>query len=210
MDEKVIRDAYEGRQKVLEQLKGNLDLETKEALRGLTHIDRISFRVKGVESFVEKALDPTNDPPYRQPLIEIEDQLAGRVIVFFLSDMDTVEERLNGTFNTVEQKKRRPSRDQEFGYESNHLICVIPHHLKPSGWGAHSDMPATFEIQIRTIFMHAWAEPQHDIGYKGAGDLPSDIRRQMAWIAASAWGADQAFERVWEWQQAEASDSEAN
>jgi hypothetical protein len=36
--------------------------------------------------------------------------------------------------------------------------------------------------------------------YKGPADLPKEIRRELAWIAASAWGADHAYKRVWDWQ----------
>jgi len=194
-----LRRRYSDRMILLEQLRSNLEQETREALADLPHIDRVTFRVKTADSFVAKAEDPKNDPPYQAPLVEIEDQVAGRVIVFFLSDLAAVHERFAGTYSTIEHSQRRPERDAEFGYESNHLICVIPPHLKPSGWDVQHDMPSTFELQIRTLFMHAYAEPQHDIGYKAAHDLPSEIRRELAWIAASAWGADQAFERVWKW-----------
>jgi putative GTP pyrophosphokinase len=99
-----------------------------------------------VDSFVAKAADPKNDPPYQDPLAEIEDQVAGRVIVFFLGDLVTVHERLAGSYSTIERSQRRPERDVEFGYESDHLVCVIPPHLKPSGWAKRHDMPSTFEL----------------------------------------------------------------
>ena len=66
----------------------------------------------------------------------------------------------------------RRARDEEFNYESYHLICVVPPHLKLDGWAARDDVPSTFELQVRTIFIHAYAEPQHDIGYKAASELP--------------------------------------
>lgn len=123
------------------------------------------------------------------------------MIVFFLGDLVTVHERLAGSYSTIERSQRRPERDVEFGYESDHLVCVIPPHLKPSGWAKRHDMPSTFELQIRTLLMHAYAEPQHDIGYKAPRDLSHQIRRELAWIAASAWGADQAYERVRKWNE---------
>lgn len=203
MDRDSLRNAYEGRRPLLEEAKDSIFLETQEALMGLSHIDRVYFRVKGTESFLEKALAPDNSPPYQYALAEIEDQIAGRIIVFFLSDFEKVQERLAGTFSSVERKHSRPSKDEEFGYESYHMICTIPPHLKPAGWNELVDPPNTFEIQIRTIFMHAYSEPQHDIGYKGSKDLPGDIRRELAWIAASAWGADRAYQRVAEWNMKE-------
>jgi putative GTP pyrophosphokinase len=190
---------YVERQPLLESLRTSLEAETQSALLKCKHIDRVSFRVKGLESFVAKARDRRTTPAYQDPLVEIEDQIAGRVIVFFLSDMDVVVGRLKGTFGTIERKHMRPARDEEFSYESFHLICLIPPHLKPDGWDARHDLPPTFELQVRTVFMHAYAEPQHDLGYKAASELPREIRRELAWIAASAWGGDQAFERVRKW-----------
>lgn len=191
-----ISTLYAGRLPLLEMLKAELELEVKSALRDLAHVDRISFRVKDSKSFERKAVDRRVEPPYTNPLVEIEDQVAGRVIVFFINDMNIVIERLKSTFHSVERKHVKPSRDEEFGYESAHLICIVPPHLAPDGWESLVDHPNTFELQIRTLFMHAYAEPQHDIGYKAASDLPPDIRRELAWIAASAWGADHAYERV--------------
>lgn len=206
MDE-VLFASYEGRVHLLNKLRDGLERETVAALAGTQHIDRISFRVKSPKSFVKKVLDPRNDPPYTEPLFEVEDQVAGRVIVFFIDDLDIVKGLLQDTFNTVLYKHRRPPLDAQFGYESHHLICNIPPHVKPRGWNARDDLPPTFELQIRTIFMHAYAEPQHDIGYKSILDLPPDIRRELAWVAASSWGADQAFRRVWEWYRSGLSDA---
>jgi putative GTP pyrophosphokinase len=194
-----LRDSYEDRLDLLEGLRKSLELETKRALAGIEHIDRISFRVKSPQSFVAKATDPRNEPPYEDPLVEIEDQVAGRIIVFFLEDLGIVRERLRGTFTAVEFEQRRPPADAEFGYESNHLVCIVPPQVKPDGWEEREDLPPTFELQIRTIFMHAYAEPQHDIAYKSAIELSGDVRRELAWIAASAWGADRAYSRVRDW-----------
>ena len=197
-----LKKLYSARQAVLTKLCQQLEQETRDALVDVPHIDRISFRVKGLNSFVKKAEDPKNKF-YKDPLAEIEDQIAGRIITFFLSDIPIVKARLtDGTFATVENWTRRPERDAEFGYESEHLILIIPPHLKPKEWQMHRRMTATFELQIRTIFMHAYAEPQHDIAYKAAKDLPKDIRRELGWIAASSWGADQAYERVIDFEQA--------
>jgi ppGpp synthetase/RelA/SpoT-type nucleotidyltranferase len=130
-------------------------------------------------------------------LVEVEDQVAGRILVFFPHDLSVVEECLDQWFTgLVEATKKRPQRATEFGYESDHYILVIDEHLKPEGWYEAGAMPTTFELQIRTLFMHAWAEPQHDLGYKGAA-VTDDHRRMLAWVAASAWGADRMFEDAW-------------
>jgi ppGpp synthetase/RelA/SpoT-type nucleotidyltranferase len=200
MHEDIVRE-YEKRVPLLKQLSVALYRETTEAIDDIDHIDRIAFRVKSSNSFAGKATDPRNNPPYENPYIEIEDQVAGRVIVFFVRDIEVVIDELKGTFGTIESSYRRPAKDVEFGYESHHLICLIPPHLKPNGWSDFDDLPTTFELQVRTIFMHAYAEPQHNIGYKSSQELPSEIRKELAWIAASSWGADQAYQRVSQWSQ---------
>jgi putative GTP pyrophosphokinase len=164
----------------------------EEALAELDHVDRIQFRVKDTDRFVEKS----KSRRYTHPLSEIEDQVAGRVIVFFLGDIERVVESIGDRWTPVESTFHRPLADAEFGYESHHEIFVIPEHLKPSGWNRLSEMPTTFELQIRTLFMHAYAEPQHEFGYKAVTDLEPAPRRRLAWIASSAWGADRAYEDV--------------
>jgi GTP pyrophosphokinase len=195
-----LRRAYSDRVPLLEEAQAAIEREVIDTLATVEHVDRVTFRVKSTESFVAKASDAANNPPYTHPLLEIEDQIAGRVLVFFLRDIAIVEERVSRTFSTVERAHRQPARDEEFGYESEHMICIIPPHLKPPGWGLRDDMPSTFELQIRTLFMHAYAEPQHDISYKSSTELPGAVRKELAWIAASSWGADRAYERVREWR----------
>ncbi|MFA5837481.1 MAG: hypothetical protein WC837_11060 [Bellilinea sp.] len=199
MDDKSLKEKYISRLDTLGSLRDKLSHETMRALEGLRHIDRVYFRVKEADSFIKKALNPQNAPPYKFPLTEIEDQVAGRVIVFFREDLDIVKERLERIFNPIEFERRRPPADVEFGYESNHMICIIPPQVKSGDWENRDDLPQTFEVQIRTIFMHAYAEPQHDFAYKSVQQLPSDIRRELAWIGASAWGADQAYQRIYDW-----------
>jgi putative GTP pyrophosphokinase len=191
-----IEARYGSRLALLEDLANALREECADALARMAHIDRVAFRVKSSAAFVAKARDPANDPPYLDPLIEIEDQVAGRVIVFFLNDIDNVEDRLSRSFRTVERVHRKPSRDAEFGYESRHFIYSIPVQLVPHGWIERADVPTTFELQVRTLMMHAYAEPQHDLQYRAPTDLAPETRRELAWIAASTWGADQAYERV--------------
>ncbi len=187
---------YEDRRHSLEALCTHL-LEIVVDEIKQAHIDRIYFRVKTTDQFVKKAvLKAGRKRKYREPLREIEDQIAGRILVFFQSDLSPVTDKLRTALGGVEQERRRPASPLEFGYESDHLVFVIPPHILPLDWKGRSDTPVTFEMQVRTLFQHAWAEPQHDVGYKGH-ELSEQDRRELAWIAASAWGADQTLDRFW-------------
>jgi GTP pyrophosphokinase len=190
-----LREAYELRRPVLKQVASRLEAELLEHFDGRPHIDRISFRTKGVESFVKKAGRDIK-PSYDHPLAEIEDQIAGRVLVLFTEDVDEAVDHMNELIMPVEYDHKRPTQYNEFDYESVHGVYTFPPPYLPPGWEEHEDMPQTFEMQVRTLFQHAYAEPQHDLGYKPSAAINDEIKRELAWIAAGCWGGDQALERV--------------
>jgi putative GTP pyrophosphokinase len=58
-------------------------------------------------------------------------------------------------------------------------------------------MPDFFELQIKTLFQHAWSEADHDLGYKpGSTPLNSEEKRKLAYTSAQAWGADHMFDEL--------------
>jgi ppGpp synthetase/RelA/SpoT-type nucleotidyltranferase len=191
-----ITDAYAARIDLLEHVADRLQQDLIEHFRGRPHIDRISVRVKTLDSFVEKATIREMPVPYEVPLAEIEDQVAGRVLVHFLNDLKGTVDHVAKLLNPVEQDHKRPTRYNEFDYESLHGVYALPPQYLPSGWDEQEDMPETFELQVRTLFQHAYAEPQHNLGYKPGAPLTDEVRRELAWIAASSWGADHALERA--------------
>jgi putative GTP pyrophosphokinase len=190
-----LRSQYEDRRPLLVALAENLEREFHRHFEGVARIDRISFRAKTTVSFIGK-LERHIEPPYTDPLIEVEDQVAGRILVHFLSDVEPTRTRVEGLVSAVEEAHRRPTRYNEFDYESFHGIYGIPPVMKPTGWQSLDDLPRTFELQIRTLFQHAYAEPQHDLAYKPDNPLDDETRRELAWIAASSWGADHALQRI--------------
>ena len=187
---------FEERLPKLEVLASVVVEAAREGLSDIPNVDRIYGRAKTTQSFLEKARRKSEQ--YEEPLEDIEDQVGLRVLVFLESDIDPVVERLRELFTPVEDFRHEPPRDEEFGYLTHHVVFAISDHHKPVGWDDLSPMAKTFEAQVRTLFMHAYAEPQHDFAYKSAGELQGDIRRQLAWIAASAWGADRAYDQVFE------------
>jgi len=53
-----------------------------------------------------------------------------------------------------------------------------------------------FEIQIRSILQHAWAEFEHDRNYKFGGILPKDIRRRLSISAGNLESIDREFDNI--------------
>lgn len=191
-----IREQYRARIGLLDQLAQSLDTELRSSLSDVHNIDRIYFRTKGVESFVEKAAtrsDDDKDWKYQHPLEEIEDQVAGRILVLYRSDIKAVLTALNGRIRQAEREHRKPSSAKEFDYETTHMICLITPDLVSREWSALADPPQTFELQIRTLAQHAWSEPQHGF-YKTKTGLTPESLRKLYWAAASAWGLDSIWE----------------
>ncbi|MCY1691163.1 hypothetical protein OVA29_11120 [Exiguobacterium sp. SL14] len=64
----------------------------------------------------------------------------------------------------------------EFGYLSVHFVASLSEQrLALSEYGRFKDYTA--EIQIRSILQHAWAEIEHDLGYKNPNSVPAEVKR---------------------------------
>jgi ppGpp synthetase/RelA/SpoT-type nucleotidyltranferase len=139
----VLGDSYEARIDQLRSVATSLQTATELAFAGVAHIDRISFRVKSRLSFVrkvEKAIDAGR--PYASPLDDIEDQVAGRILVFFDDHVEGAVAKLKEVFPVaLESGAREPAVDAEFGYASYHEIYRFPHWALPAAAGAHA-LPA--------------------------------------------------------------------
>lgn len=163
-------------------------------------VDRVSARAKAVDSFVRKSEKTTNDgsKKYLNPFSEIQDQIGARITVFYQSDVDLVTKILvEKYFTAIEHVDKIPETDWEFGYFGRHFILTIPSDVLPEGYEQVADLPQFFELQIKTLFQHAWSEANHDLGYKAKeGEEPIQLRRRLAFASAQAWGADQIFDEL--------------
>lgn len=161
------------------------------------NIDRITVRAKEPRRFAEKAQRCEEDsrPKYLAPLTEIQDQIGARVIVIYLEDVTPVSNAITRYFQPIELKEMVPESQWEFGYFGKHLVLPLPRDVVPVGVPVE-DVPTFFELQIKTVFQHAWSEANHDLGYKSASPLSLDQQRRLAFTAAQAWGADRIFKEL--------------
>jgi len=87
-----------------------------------------------------------------------------------------------------------------FGYLSVHSVAAIKKEYSGPRYDQILDLP--FEIQVRTIAMHAWATVSHYLDYKAEMDVPKDLRRDFYALSGLFYVADTHFEMFFKLGQA--------
>jgi putative GTP pyrophosphokinase len=191
-----LAERYRGRRPALQRAADEIESLLHECLDDLPRVDGIRTRVKEVDRFLEKAGRINRDSGelrYQHPLDDIQDQIGARVVVVYKSDVQPIADRVLAEFCEVEDRVVEQADPASFGYEARHFVCIIPPDIvRQSGSAVHF-----FELQIATVFQHAWAEANHELGYKPQWELEYGAKRRIAWAAAQAWGADGIFEDLW-------------
>jgi len=184
---------------VLTRIAINLSEYLSELLKKEPRIDRISARAKEISRFVKKASTQVDGKPkYNHPLVQIQDQVGARIIVFYKADVDRIDAAIRKYFTAVEFRDVVPDSISEFSYFGRHLILSIPSDVLDEGMDKHQ-IPDFFELQIKTLFQHAWSEADHDLGYKpGETPLTPEQKRLIAFTSAQAWGADHMFDQLFQ------------
>ena len=170
-----------------------------------------SFCVKEKTSFVNKALKPILDPQtkepingtlkYGNPFVDIQDIIRARIVVYYLSDVEKIANRIKDSLGGIEDNDFVNFDDyQKFGYQGRHLIVNINKALIPDSLGIDKELiPNFFELQIKTLFQHAWSQAEHDLRYKEDKEHPLSFeqKRMLAFAAAQAWGTDKIFDSIY-------------
>jgi len=163
----------------------------RDHLESIPRIDRISTRPKSVLRFLAKAKKVDGGKPkYCDPLCQIQDQIGARIVTFYLDDVEVIAKEVEEYFHSIESQVVVPDKDSEFGYFGKHFVLLLPKDVLSAD---EPEIPNFFELQIKTLFQHAWSEANHDLGYKTDVNLSSDFRRKIAFTSAQAWGADSIF-----------------
>lgn len=168
-----------------------------EHLHSQPHVDAITARAKDPDSFAEKATrkDEHGGTKYSSPLTDIQDQLGVRVVVLYTDDVEPVADVIKRYFGGIEHTPRVPESEWSFGYFGYHMVLPVPGDVIPQS--VDRDLvPAFFELQVKTLFQHAWSEANHDLGYKAIHELSDHDQRCLAYAAAQAWGADLMFAQL--------------
>lgn len=189
-----LKEQYQARyDSVLCPVAMNLRDHLCDNLSNLPRIDSVKARAKSVDRFVDKAATLVGDHyKYSDPLNQIQDQIGVRIVTFYWDDVDVVSEEVEAYYRNIEARLIEPDSEYEFGYVGKHYILLLPEDVIESE-ADRVQVPNFFELQIKTLFQHAWSEANHDLGYKSEGELNAEEKRKVAFTAAQAWGADRMF-----------------
>ena len=154
----------------------------------------IDNRCKTLDSFSRKVQSKKN----YSDLLSVTDLAGVRIITNYAEDVDRIAKLVIGEFdididNSID--KRLEIDSDKFGYISLHYVVSLKETRTALGeYAAFAGMKV--EIQIRSILQHAWAEIEHDIGYKSAIEVPRPIRRKFSMLAGLLELADQEFDSL--------------
>lgn len=154
------------------------------------NVHEIIGRVKTVESLRGKVKRKNYSN-----LAEITDLCGIRIITYFSDDVDRIAELISQEFevdveNTID--KRKNEDPTKFGYVSLHYVISLKEENSSAILYRRFEN-IKLEIQIRTVMQHAWAEIEHDLGYKSKEDIPNQYRRQFSILAGLIELADEKF-----------------
>lgn len=186
------------------QLHARFASKLEPLLKELIGISKIQYyaldsRVKEKESFVRKCCKKVGSRyKYRDPLAEITDVIGLRVITYLDASVERVGELLSREFLVDTANSLDKDADlgvDRVGYRSKHFVLRLDRD--------RSSLPeysafrgVAFEVQVRSLLQHAWAEVEHDRRFKYPGELPHEIRRRYSLIAGQLELADRELDSL--------------
>ena len=143
----------------------------EEKLKKAGFYYRVAYRVKAVDSMVDKLIFKD----YRRPGTENEDKkmqdLVGiRIILYFTDDLAICRSLLDTLFSEPGQWETTENNEYEFKAMKINGIFKLPAYLSKTIINPMLTdyVDDTFEIQVRTNSFEGWHEIEHDLRYKGS------------------------------------------
>ena len=187
---------YDSRMGLFKDFASSTESLVKTLLETETHpFHSVASRVKDRDHLEEKCKRPGKN---YTSISEVTDVIGVRVIAYFEDEVDRIGALIEREFEVDRENsidKRKVLDPDRFGYLSLHYVCALstvrgqlPENKR------FKDLKC--EIQIRSVLQHAWAEIEHDLGYKAGSVIPAPIRRRFSQLAGLLELADQEFLRI--------------
>ena len=157
------------------------------------------YRVKAADSFVSKALYRAKSKDYQNPILDIKDKVATRLVVLTIDQLEQVGELLTAYPDWHAEIDRKFSNETElgptsFGYQSLHVL--VRQRQDPSKEANDLLNKIVCEVQVRTLLQHSYAEVSHGTVYKGSYKYEPDIQRKLARSMALIEAVDEYFQTM--------------
>lgn len=186
---------YQDKRPVYKQLSKKVETILSEIISiKEIHVHAISSRTKTIDSF-EKKIEGLK---YNDPINQITDFSGIRIITYVESDLQLICELIRTNF-IIDPKNSEDKTSllgiDKVGYRSIHFICQMPYdRIKLEEYKKFNGL--FFEIQVRTLLQHSWAEIEHDKDYKFSGVLPDNLKRRFKILAGLLELADREFNNL--------------
>lgn len=163
--------------------------------------DRVTTRIKEWSSLKAKARKRRDDGSliYPDPRKDIHDMIGVRITTYHSTEIPVALKVLQDSFivHKSVDKAAETRISGGFGYGSHHLILEVD----DTSDDLQDYKGLVFEVQVRTVLQHAWAEFEHDIRYKRADvsnpeDLSAEVDRMFTLAAGLIELADQQFDQI--------------
>lgn len=135
---------------------------------------------------------------YSDPISQLTDISGIRIITYFESQVDLVSRVIEELFEIDGENSLNRDQllgDDRIGYRSVHFVCSLGTEREElAEYQLYSGLK--FEIQVRTVLQHAWAELAHDRSYKFSGELPPKLQRQLNLYSGMLEVVDGGFDSI--------------
>jgi putative GTP pyrophosphokinase len=154
----------------------------------------VTARTKDIEGALEKIRRKEYDNPKEQ----LTDLSGIRVVTYLEEHATRIASIVKELFEVDEANSHDRSADlgeDKMGYRSTHFVCTLGKER-----GALPEYEGIgylkFEIQVRTVLQHAWAELAHDRSFKFGVALPTKIQRKLNLYSGLLEIVDGAFDEI--------------
>ena len=163
-----------------------------------TPIHHIEYRIKTVDSIVDKLKRRGHEVTIDNIFAHIQDVAGIRVICNYLDDIYYLRSLLtrNESFKVIREVDyiKEP---KDSGYRSLHLIVEVPIVI------SEGTLHLPVEIQLRTIAMDMWASLEHELRYKSSRAFSDADATRLRLCSEAVFEVDREMQNIYKGKQAE-------